>query len=180
MKQKLIEILSANPRTLPDLRLVKSLNLPNWYIAAGYVRNQVWDHLHGMKFSRPFNDVDVIYFDKSDIREETEKTFERQLREANHELNWSVKNQARMHVRNQDSPYIDVEDAMKRWPETATAVGITLTDNGMIEIIAPHGLDDLFQLKVKKSPYYKDKDRFLERVHSKRWLEIWPQLTLQV
>ena len=122
--ERLKEIMLSKPHTLRDLELVKSLNLPNWYIAAGYIRNQVWDVLHGMKSSQAFNDVDVIYFDVDDNREETEKKYEIQLRALDANINWSVKNQARMHLRNNEDPYSNVEDAMKRWPETATAIGI--------------------------------------------------------
>lgn len=46
------------------LIIVADLKLPDGLIAAGFVRNLVWDHLHG-KNATPLNDVDVIFYDAS-------------------------------------------------------------------------------------------------------------------
>lgn len=178
LEQKLIDILSTNEYLLRDLGLISQLGLPEWYIAAGYVRNRVWDHLHGYPEPTPLNDVDILYYDPDDLAEETEKKYESILREQCHAYNWSCKNQARMHLRNQDEPYLSVEDAMKKWPETATAVGISLNDKGNIVILAPYGLHDLFDLVIRKSPFFEDEDVFQQRVQGKKWLEKWPQLSI--
>lgn len=175
-KKKLIEVMLSHPGTLPDLKLVQTLRLTDWYIAAGYVRNRVWDYLHNIKEPLILDDVDIIYFDRSDIAEETDKKYEAQLKSINSHMNWSVKNQARMHLRNHHDPYSSISDATKRWPETATAVGITLTDQGAVEVIAPHGLEDLFALRIRQSPYFRDRALFMKRIHDKRWLDRWKQL----
>ena len=161
-----------------DLSLVQELQLSNWCIAAGYVRNYVWDYLHHKTKPTPLNDIDVLYFDPNDLSEKTEKSYEGILKNQLNEYTWSLKNQARMHIRNLDKPYISIEDAMKRWPETATAVGICFEKNGNLKVIAPHGLNDLFNLEVRRSPYFKDREFFLQRIQSKNWLELWPQLRI--
>jgi len=178
LEGKLIEIMLINPRTVIDLETVKSLELKNWFIAAGYVRNQVWDHLHNNKKPLIFEDVDIIYYDSSDITEETDKKYEEQLRAKNSNLNWSVKNQARMHLRNNHEQYLSIDDAMRRWPEAATAVGIKLTDQDRIDVIAPHGLEDLFELKLRQSRYCKDRAIFMKRIYDKKWLDRWNQLKI--
>lgn len=150
MLEKLLkEMLASRVGLLRDLTLVQSLGLPHGCIAAGYVRNYVWDVLHDRRTGTPFNDVDVLYYDSSDLSEETEKKLEEALRKKHPAYHWSVKNQARMHLRNKEAPYLSVEDAMKRWPETATAVGVALDREGELRILAPHGLQDLFGLKVR-------------------------------
>jgi hypothetical protein len=176
--EELIKIMKTHERLIRDLELVQQLNLPNWCIAAGYVRNFVWDYLHEFPTQTPLNDVDVLYFDLDDLREETEKSHETILKNQLNEYNWSLKNQARMHIRNQENPYLSVADAMKRWPETVTAIGLCLNKEGGIEVIAPHGLNDLFDLVIRRSPYYKNSDYFYTRVQNKKWLEIWPQLRI--
>lgn len=178
LEKRLIEILSARDCLRRDLALVQSLGLPDWCIAAGYVRNYVWDVLHEHQAYTPLNDVDVLYYDPSDLSEETEKEYERSLRRQLPDYRWSVKNQARMHLRNNDEPYESVEDAMKRWPETVTAVGVTLDGHGELKIIAPHGLRDLFGLKVRQSPYYESRSYFEARVRDKNWRGIWPKLEM--
>lgn len=177
LEEKLIEIMRTYENLMRDLRLVQRLELPNWCIAAGYVRNYVWDYLHGNLVRTPLNDVDVLYFDAFDLNEESEKQYEKLLIKEVNEYNWSFKNQARMHIRNHEKPYISVADAMKRWPETVTAVGIML-DGDDIKITAPLGLEDLFNLAIRRSPYFKNKEYFHKRIQSKKWLEQWPQLKL--
>lgn len=177
-EQIVIDLMLSNERTLEDLVYVRTLHLPNWYIAAGYVRNQVWDRLHGRDPSNEFHDVDVIYFDPIHIDENREKEYEQRLKTLEPRYNWSVKNQARMHLRNHAEPYKNVKDAMKRWPETATAIGITITDQEKVELIAPHGVADLLGLVVRKSPFFHDDEVFIKRMSGKGWLERWPKLKL--
>jgi Uncharacterized protein conserved in bacteria len=177
LEEKLIQIMKTYEYLMRDLRLVQGLGLSNWCIAAGYVRNYVWDYLQGYSVRTPLNDVDVIYFDASDLTEESEKRYESLLRKEVGGYNWSFKNQARMHIRNQEKPYMSISDAMKRWPETVTAVGISLEGNEF-KVTAPHGLDDLFSLVIRRSPYFTDKDHFYARIQSKNWLEYWPQLKI--
>jgi hypothetical protein len=42
------------------------LNIQDGYIAAGFVRNLVWDKLHHIE-SQPLNDIDVIYWCDIDV-----------------------------------------------------------------------------------------------------------------
>lgn len=104
---------------------------------------------------------------------------EARLRQMEPSANWSVKNQARMHTQNGDAPYLTAEDAVSRWPETATAVALRL-NGGAIDIIEPHGLDDLFSLVVRLTPAFTGSKLpiFCQRVREKRWLERWPRLVV--
>lgn len=178
LEAQLIKIMQTYVGLDRDLALVQQLKLPNWCIAAGYVRNYVWDYLHEYTTPTPLNDIDVLYYDPSDLSDETEKMYSNLLRNKLSKYNWSCKNQARMHIRNHDHPYESVGEAMKRWPETATAVSISLDLDNNIEIVAPLGLNDLFELTLRKSPYFKDKDLYYTRIYNKKWMEIWPLLKL--
>ncbi|MNJ44602.1 hypothetical protein D3C77_396580 [compost metagenome] len=162
---------------LCDLRTIRRLNLPECYIAAGYIRSYVWDVLHGYGFRSRHDDMDVVYFDKRHCSESQDLALQSRLIEETGNERWSVKNQARMHVRNGAAPYTSTYDAMSRWPETATAVGVRLNADDELEIIAPHGLGDLFGLVVRRSPLFVDRMYYLERVRRKNWLQDWPLLT---
>lgn len=172
------EAIRQQPEMMADLQLVAELGLPQGCIAAGYIRNFVWDVLHGYAVWTPLHDVDVLYYDPLFLDEEAEKIYDARLRERNPRLNWSAKNQARMHLRNGTAPYLSVEDAMKRWPETATAVGARLDAAGEVELIAPLGLTDLLSLQVRQGPYFHDDAAFRQRVNGKAWLSHWPRLVL--
>ncbi|MNE76442.1 hypothetical protein D3C80_1726790 [compost metagenome] len=91
-----------------------------------------------------------------------------------------MKNQARMHVQNGDVPYQSATDAMRYWPETATALAIRLREDDTYEIAAPLGFDDLFDLIIRPAGRFAtDKNAiYQDRVTSKNWLKVWPKLTL--
>jgi uncharacterized protein len=81
-----------------------------------------------------------------------------------------------MHTRNGDAPYHSTADAVRRWPETATAVAARI-DAGRVEILAPHGIDDLVGLIVRPTPAFRDKpEQVLNRLAAKDWLRRWPRL----
>lgn len=162
------------------LHLVKALTLPDCWVAAGFVRDAVWDSLHGLSMMPPWGDSDVVWFDAGQTQVATDGLIERALRKQAPERRWSVKNQARMHIRNHDAPYTNVAHAMRHWPETATAIAVRLNNDGHIEVNAPFGLTDLFQLTLRPGPSFQGakKPVFDERVRKKKWLSRYPQLQL--
>ncbi|MDO7905910.1 nucleotidyltransferase family protein [Paenibacillus sp. JX-17] len=166
------------PQVWKDLRLVRKLGLPQACIAAGYVRNKVWDHLHGYLDATPLHDVDVIYYDLADTDEERDWQLDVRLEEHDPGRGWQVRNQARMHEFSGNAPYTSVEDAMSYWPETATAVGIRLNEQDQMEILCPYGLDDLFAMQVRQSPRYRNTVAYRQRVFEKEWLDNWPLLMM--
>lgn len=161
------------------LTAVQSLNLPDWLIGAGFVRNPVWDSLHNLEKQTPITDIDVAYFDPNDLSEETEIKYQKILAQKI-EADWSVTNQARMaQINNQDTNYLSTEDAISHWPETATSIGVTMLPDYSLKIIAPHGLDDLFSLKLRMTPHFGGGyDAFLTRIEEKQWLSKWPMLQI--
>ncbi|ELI1836849.1 nucleotidyltransferase family protein, partial [Vibrio alginolyticus] len=59
---RIVELIKQDPVRVKALECVSKLGLPQCYIAAGFVRNLVWDALHGFDVATPLNDADVIYF----------------------------------------------------------------------------------------------------------------------
>ena len=159
------------------LSTARSINLPDWWIGAGFVRNKVWDVLHGYKKRTPLNDIDVIYFDEKNIEEAQEKEYQRLLEEKMSAVPWSVKNQARMATIRNDGPYKNAADGLSRWVETATCIGVSLNSIDQLRLTSPHGIDDLVHLVLRPGPAYAGKiEKFNERIKEKKWLEIWPKL----
>jgi hypothetical protein len=162
------------------LSLVASLDLPDCWIAAGFVRNAVWDATHGRLPSPPSGDVDIIWFDLSRREKEVDQELEARLRQLDGSIDWSVKNQSRMHTGNGDQPYRSSSDAMRYWPETATATAIRSLRDDELEISAPFGLDDLYGGIIRPTPRFGGEKRviFDERVARKQWLTQWPLLRI--
>jgi len=155
MKQTLINWIASDKVRMQALRIARELELPDWSLAAGFVRNLVWDKTHGYQVASPLNDIDLIYFDPSSPSESTDKALESKLLQHSC-FPWSVKNQARMHQRNNDLPYQSSTDAMRYWPEVETAIGAWLNDSGSVELITPFGLDALFSKTVTINKYFFD------------------------
>ena len=82
-----------------------------------------------------------------------------------------------MYGPNGDPPYRNSADAIRCWPETATAIAARFRD-GRLEVLAPHGLQDLLDLIVRPTPVFAGKiAAYRSRQASKRWKERWPKLT---
>lgn len=108
---ELIDILKKDTLIIETLTIVKNLNLNDCWIGAGVIRNKVWDILHDKKTIK-LNDIDVIFFDETNISEKLEKEIEQKLTRINPNVKWSVKNQARMHFRNNHPKYSNTENAI--------------------------------------------------------------------
>jgi len=159
------------------LRLVANLEIADCWVGAGVIRNAIWDHLHGIPVELlPASDVDVVYCDHSDARLERDLAIESHLFYKVPDIPWSVHNQARMHEGNGDAPYCNTEDAIRNWPETATAIAARVTDD-KVEVIAPHGIDDLVAMVVRPTPAFLRKlPIYRSRLDSKNWARRWPRL----
>lgn len=177
---KVQSIISGDPVRRRLLKAVRSLELPDCWIGAGFVRNAVWDSLHGREASPVSTDVDVIRFDAERSSPSEDGVLQAVLERLEPAVMWSVKNQARMHIQNGDEPYSSAIDAMRYWPETATAVAVRLRADDTCEVAAPLGLDDLLGLIIRPVGKFAvaKSATFRERYTSKKWLEIWPQLKL--
>lgn len=172
-EQKIIELITSDPTRMEILASLSKVSLADCYIAAGFVRNCVWDHLHGYE-PTPLNDVDVIFFD-TDLG--LEKKIMDVLVALEPNTNWQVKNQAHMHIKNGDPPYRSIVDAMSYWPEKETAVAVRIKQDKQLEIIYAFDLKSLLAGKVSYN-VKRDLNLFKSRVRRKDWLNIWPELTI--
>ncbi|MYM60495.1 nitrate reductase [Vibrio sp. OCN044] len=172
---KIIELIKQDQVRLSALDSVYKLNLPQCYIAAGFVRNLVWDWLHSFESPTPLNDVDVIYYDQLESDPNAYLDYEAKLKEWQPEVNWQVRNQVYMHKRNGDRPYSSTLDAMSFWVEKETAVAIRKVGLDQYECISSFGFESLFDYCITYNPK-RSQEAFESRVNSKGWLVRWPDL----
>ena len=178
----ILQLVKEDKWMMDILRAAKTLNLPDWWVCAGFVRSKIWDTLHGFEERTPMEDIDVIYFDKKNTDESEEKRLEERLRHLHPNVPWSVKNEARMHVINNIPPYSSSVDAISKFPETATALGLKLDEEDQLILTAPCGLDDVLHLQVKPSPYFMETGEresiYEERIIKKNWKSIWNKINI--
>ncbi len=176
-QSRVVDILAADAGAMAQLRAVRALALPDWCIAGGFVRNRVWDALTAQRENFPA-DTDVLFFDAADRSREREAALEGALEKMLPQVDWQVRNQARMHEFNGDPPYRDTAHAMTFWLETCTAVGARLTADDRIELVAPQGLDDLLALVFRPTEAgRKHYAAYRERIDTKPWRRRWPTAT---
>jgi len=176
----LCAIVRDTPWLWEVLLAVREASLPDGYVAAGAVRDTVWDALCGGASTGPYADVDVVYFSR-DEEAAGEERHRRRLAALRPDVPWEVTNQATVHAWHAArgrgvAPHLDVADALGSWPETATAVAVRLDAAGALEVLSPLGLDDLFALTARHNPRLAGVETFRQRVRSKRWRERWPAL----
>jgi hypothetical protein len=174
-EHQIISWLEQDDMRMEALRIADSLHLNDWCIAAGFVRNLIWDELHRYSSPTPLNDLDLIYFNSSRASQKIDESIEKDLK-ARSAFPWSVKNQARMHSRNDDEPYTSTSHAMRHWVELEIAIGARLSSRGQVELVAPFGIEALFGNTITINPGRIKPIDFKHRIESKRWLELWPNL----
>ncbi|MDR5887340.1 nucleotidyltransferase family protein [Vreelandella janggokensis] len=172
------EWLTNDSARMEALKIAAGQRLPGWCLAAGFVRNLVWDKLHGFETKTALNDIDLIYFNPEDISDSRDHRIEQNLREVS-TFPWSVKNQARMHETNMDCLYTSTADAMSYWVEVETAVGAALDDGEDVILVAPFGIKPLFDYTITLNPKRPKPTDFSARIFGKRWLQAWPRLVVK-
>jgi hypothetical protein len=181
INEEIITLLITEDKWMMEiLKCAKSLNLPDWWICAGFVRSKIWDTLHGFNERTPIPDIDIIYFDATNIDEVEEKKLEERLKSITPNIPWSVKNEARMHLKSNFPPYTSSVDAISKFPETATALGVKLDEKDHVILTAPWGINDVVNLEVKPTPFFiETKERlaiYENRISKKKWESTWSKL----
>lgn len=181
LERRLDAILRQAPLRLQVFEIVRSLALPDWAVGAGFIRAAVWDALSGYDTASPVDDIDVLYFDRENCDPRHDETIEQRLRDMDPALPWSVRNQARMHIRNGDGPYGSTADALRFWLETPTCVAVRLDAEGRLEIMAPYGLHDLFSMSIRPTSRGRArKAEYAARIAKKGWQARWPNVTIEL
>jgi uncharacterized protein len=180
-EKDIVQMVKNDTWMMSVLGEAEKLKLPDWSIGAGFLRNKVWDYLHGIKRDvGDTHDIDLVYFDAVHVDEEGDQKLSERMKGVLG-LDWEIVNQAYTHTwHNRDAPYKDTAEGISEWVETATCVGVTLV-HGEPKILAPHGIDDLVALIVRPTPSQKgDLSNFYKRIESKKWLEKWPKLKVVI
>ena len=181
--QEILERLSQDQDIRAILEMIRSLELKDSWLAAGSVRNFIWNILSGKPGFDAETDVDVIFFDPTVSYEKTLQ-LEMELRKAFPAYSWELKNQVYMHIHSPNTqPYTSSKDAMSKYPECCTAIGLRLLENDKLELFAPYGLADIRAFQVRPTPHFladvERKKLYMQRIRKKNWQAKWPQLSFE-
>jgi hypothetical protein len=177
-EKDILQIIKEDEWMMEILQKARSLNFPDWMIGAGFVRNKVWDFLHGLNHKEVRTpDIDLIYFDKNGNNEEEDITLSKKLSQETG-ITWEIVNQTYSHEWHNRAPYKNTTEALADWVETATCVAVSLDENDNLKLHAPHGIDDLVNLIVRRNDSCSDSASYEKRIESKGWKEKWSKLKI--
>ncbi len=176
-KAEILDSFRENPDMMAILTIIRNLGLKDSWLAAGSVRNFIWNLLSERPAFDLETDVDVIFFDP-DISYEETLFLEKKLRADFPQYQWELKNQVYMHQHSpHTAPYSSSCDAMSKYPERCTAVGLRLNEKSVLELFTPYGLEDILNFQVRPTPHFlENQDRMVlyrTRLSKKNWQEKW-------
>ena len=178
----LLSLLEQNPYLLEVINNTEDLGLPNCFVAGACFAQTYWNIQHGFNPSVNIKDIDLIYFDPSDLSQEAEQKHAQRIQErfAHIAVPVDVKNQARVHLWYQQKfgyaieAYGSSTEAIDTFPITAGCIGIC-KEKGECKIYSTFGFDDLFGGIVQPNKKQITKDIYEAKLL--RWKPLWPNLT---
>lgn len=166
------------------LQAVHELDVPDAIVMSGAVYQTVWNSLTGRDPDYGIKDYDVGYFDPDTSESAESAVIDRVAAAFDEPLRSKVeaRNQARVHIwfpTKFGLPYEPLQsagEALDRFVCPAFAVGVSLDDNDQLDVTAPYGLDDVFDMRLRPTPGRDralDWDRIIGSVTTR-----WPEATV--
>ena len=97
------------------LKIIAALKLKDSWLAAGTLRNYIWNVLSGKPGLSDASDIDIVFFDPEVTYEKTQ-VIQKQLQASYPYYQWEVKNQVFMHQHSpHTAPYQNARDAISKY-----------------------------------------------------------------
>jgi len=184
LEARLCEIVRADEMLISVLTTARDLELPDWRLVAGCLYQTVWNQLTNRPAGHGIRDYDLVYFDGNDLSYDGEDVVIRRCAQAFGELRppVEVRNQARVHLwfeKRFGAPYAPLastDEGIGRYAATAHCVGIRLEPNRHLDVAAPYGLTDIFDMILRPNPTLPNAPSYGEK--AARAKACWPELTI--
>ncbi|NKC21754.1 nucleotidyltransferase family protein [Ochrobactrum oryzae] len=161
-----------------------------FWLVSGALYNTIWNQLTERPVLHGIKDLDIIYFDGSDLSWEAEDAVITRGADVFRDfpLPVEIRNQARVHLWFEErfgQPYAPLRSAtesIERYSTIAHCVGARLAKDGEaavggLLIHAPFGLDDIFSFRIR--PNRAIDNRETHEIKAARALKFWPELAVQ-
>ncbi len=180
-RDRFVTAVLANPIVTSVPARAEELQLPDRYLATGCLFQTVWNELHGFDCQYAINDYDLIYFDGTDLSWEAGDLVIQQCFTTFGDLpaEIEVRNQARVHLWYEDHfgapcpPLRSSAAAIDTYAAHVCRLGLR-KNKDHVDVYAPSGFDDLFDLVVRPNPVVAPRDVY--ETKSSRWAYFWPRL----
>jgi hypothetical protein len=183
-RRRFEEIVRGDPDLVGLLTTAREVGLAQWRLVAGCLYQTVWNVLTHKPARTGIKDYDLIYFDDSDLSWEAEDQVVQRV--GMHMRNLGapveVRNQARVHIWFKNrfgadySPLRCADDALTRYAAVVHAIGVRLEGDDRLDILAPFGLDDLFNMIIRPNRVIDNAASYAAK--AARAKLIWPEVVV--
>jgi uncharacterized protein len=182
--EALKDIIGAAPLLIDVLGCLRSMALLDSWLVSGAIYNTVWNVLTGRPPLTGIKDVDIFYWDDTDLSYEAEDAVIKrgEAAFAGLRLPVQIRNQARVHLWYEAhfgqpyAPLASSRQAVDRFASTTHAVAARLDAKDEIEIYAPYGLNDLFSFRIAPNRSMDNSRTHTEK--GARARSVWPEVTV--
>lgn len=190
-RELVIESVLADPACLSVLDALREVGLPDAWLCAGAVFQNVWNRLSGLPAGAGIRDYDVFYFDRANLGWDAEDAAIDRVTAAVRDptIEVEVRNQARVHLWYPERfgktipPYTSSPDAISSFAAFACSVGVRWAEAGpgsgfdALEVTAPFGLQDTVDMVLR--PNHRLAPREVYEAKAAAYIERWPQLRVE-
>lgn len=177
------KILKTNTELYTVIQNLYKLGLSNCYVGGGCIFQTVWNYQLEYDINYGITDVDLIYFDNTDLSEDAENMVIRKVVAlfSNMRYVFDVKNEARVHLWYKKkfgleiNPYINSENALNTWPTIVSSIGV-YCEGDNLKVYAPYGLNDMFGRIVRPNKLLISKEVFKRK--ATKWKRKWDDITV--
>jgi hypothetical protein len=186
VRNELDALIRASEWFMRALRCIRDEQLPDAWTGAGALRDLVWGERYGSGFlPGDVHDIDVAFFDPGDLSRSYDDLVTARLHARCPEAPWQARNQAAVHTwyaatfgGDPPAPLTSIADAVRTWPETATAVAVRLGNDDVLQVCAPLGLTDLMRGVWRRNPRRVSLEESTARLRRHRPSERWPGVSV--
>lgn len=184
MAARVLGLVMLNRGNAAILERFNQLGIRDWWLASGCIVQTVWNLRSGRPAEEGIRDYDVVYH----ADDESEEAEDQVIRDAGRLFSdlpapLEVRNQARVHLwypEKYEIPYSRLTNASEgilRFPSTTTAVGVRRTGEDYLDVFAPFGLTNIWDMVVKPNRALPMAKIYADK--TARWQKQWPQLVVR-
>lgn len=183
MARQVAQLCLMNQVNAKILERFPSLGLQDWWLAGGCLFQTVWNLRSGRPAGQGIKDYDIVYYSE-DVSWEAEDQVIKDTTRLFEDLGVDVqiRNQARVPLWYPEKfgvAYPDVansSEGIMRFAVRAAVIGLKRTGDDFLDMFAPFGLDDVWNLILTPNRTLKISKTYNEK--AARWVQEWPQLTV--
>jgi hypothetical protein len=159
-------------------------NIPNAWVGAGIIFQNVWNVIHDYELNTYIKDIDVLYWDENDLSWESENRYIHLMTQSCSDISipFDIKNIARVHLWYEDrfgipkAQYCSVQESISTWPVLGACMAMRIRQ-GRLEFISSHGFQDMFSLRVRPNKVLVNQTIYEDKAI--KWKEQWPKLSVE-